>query len=405
MAKQGRRGALRRRLQRAKEAAEAEAAAAAAAERDAALARSAATIIKSTCRMHHAKKGRRLALWAALVVQKRWRGKRARIQANAARSDIASRKSSAADILSASERGRIARLRHREALAAASLLQAHVRGGFGRAVVAAKAKAAVEQAHLEAENAAIARAAQEAIERAALTCIDQPIWLERAHGAGDGESVDQRLVRALKTPLQRHDASAILRQASQRRRPQRHPPLPPEVREVFPATHRPAPHHDRAPVLAHSRSAPILKWQEQALHPQNRQPPPPPRLPPPAPLDRKYTRGVQRTLNAIDGTRTPLRERASLMPGYLLLGSDARRRKLDSLLRASNPTLYNTPNAPSLGAGTSLYHVVESMGLHPSSSVRRGVLHLRAEAEMASRAHSQAQREEQVPLVRYVLGR
>jgi len=37
----------------------------------------------------------------------------------------------------------------------------------------------VEQAHHDARQAAAARAAQEAIERAALACINQPVWMSR----------------------------------------------------------------------------------------------------------------------------------------------------------------------------------------------------------------------------------
>ena len=79
------------------------------------------------------------------------------------------------------------------------------------------------------------------------------------------------------------------------------------------------------------------------------------------------TRGVQRELDEIQGTRQ-LRDRLIRTPGYANLAEE-KQRLLRELLELSNPSRHNYANARALG-GLSLRDVVSGLNLRPDSSMR-----------------------------------
>lgn len=87
----------------------------------------------------------------------------------------------------------------------------------------------------------------------------------------------------------------------------------------------------------------------------------------PAPLDRFYSRGVQRRLDQIQGSRTPLRDRLPSSPGYrsLPVGQQQQLRHLVS----SDPSAFNMPNAPALH-GQSIRQVIAALQLRSESDLR-----------------------------------
>ena len=101
----------------------------------------------------------------------------------------------------------------------------------------------------------------------------------------------------------------------------------------------------------------------EAWQPENHRLPPPP-----APLDRKYSRGVQQRLDEIQGTRTPLHERLMMSPGYANLPK-SRQELLRQLVKAINPSQYNTGNARAL-QGQSIRDVIATLNLRADSSLR-----------------------------------
>ena len=91
--------------------------------------------------------------------------------------------------------------------------------------------------------------------------------------------------------------------------------------------------------------------------------------PPPAPMDRHYSRGVERRLQQIQGMkRTPLRDRFFENPGAVNMPA-SRQFELHALLKAGNPNTHNYGNARSLG-DESIRHVVAALGLREGSALK-----------------------------------
>ena len=144
---------------------------------------------------------------------------------------------------------------------------------------------------------------------------------------------------------------------------------------------------DTKSVPKHQRKPPLPPQEGPSLgipRPSYRMPPtykPPPRrsnqarptvvkstTPPPAPLDRMYTRGVQRRLDEIQANRTPLHERLIRSPGYNNM-HPAKQRRLRMLVEAQDPMRYNYGNARALD-GQTLREVVMDLNLLADSSLR-----------------------------------
>ena len=142
-------------------------------------------------------------------------------------------------------------------------------------------------------------------------------------------------------------------------RPARKAPVPPtQSHRRAPSFHRVAPRWRPPPTKA------VSLYHEMGGAKHERTAPPPP-----APMDRHYSRGVERRLQQIQGTaKTPLRDRFFENPGAVNMPG-SRQLELHALLSAGNPRTHNYGNARSLG-DESIRHVVSALGLREGSAFK-----------------------------------
>ena len=147
------------------------------------------------------------------------------------------------------------------------------------------------------------------------------------------------------------DTTVVPEHRGGRIRPPRRPPVP---------GNRVAPRLKRPPTVASFQPPPRRSHEPRPT--ATRIAPPPP-----APLDRMYSRGVDRRLEDIQGDETPLRERLHRSPGFANLPA-LRQTQLRAIIEAIEPRRFNGANAPALGSQT-LRDVVTGLNLQEDSAL------------------------------------
>lgn len=148
--------------------------------------------------------------------------------------------------------------------------------------------------------------------------------------------------------------------------PHRRPP-------VCPSSHRPPPQRSASPRARKqpnfvSRNEPrgvAIAWRGRRL---------------PGPNDRHYGRGVQKRLDEIQGTRSVLRERLSMMPGFANLDAESQG-LLVELTTLTNPSKYNRGNSKALN-GQTLGEFIARLDLAEDSPVRTEMAVVKRQSEI-----------------------